>query len=123
METSAAPVRLLLVDDDEGLRETLAMALELSGYSVIVAATAEEGIQFYSDKLEVVLTDANMPGLQGEDLIRVGKQIAPHVPVIGISTEDRALSMLDAGADAFLSKPIEMAVLLEKISEVCTLSN
>lgn len=120
MELTEQPLRLLLVDDEEGLRESLTAALELGGnYHVFGAESAERGLELHLTMLPaIVVTDANLPGLQGEDLIREIKRKTPRLPVIGFSTEERSKSMVEAGADRFLSKPMEMSVLLAAIEEL-----
>ena len=107
--------RLLIIDDDPELREALGMALEITGYTVALVETAEEGLTWLGrhDFPHAVITDANLPGISGERFVQKVRQNGWAVTVIGISTAERAEQMIQAGATSFLPKPVEMPALLK----------
>lgn len=103
--------KILLVDDEEGIRKVLGITLRDMGYDVL---TAENGIKaieiFLKKKPPIVLTDIKMPGLDGIDLLRKIKQENPHTEVIVITGHgdmNLAIKSLKYEATDFITKPIE----------------
>ena len=75
--------RLLLVDDEPGIRKVVGIALMDFGYAVLEAANGDEGLEiFRREKPPVVITDIRMPGMDGLDLLRAIKAEAPETEVI-----------------------------------------
>lgn len=117
--------RLLLVDDEPGLRMTLAANLELEGFEVIEAESAEKALALAESdgRFDVVLTDVRMPGMTGVELFRKLKPLRPGLPVIlmtAFALEELVRSALDDGAYTVLSKPFDLvhaARLLERASK------
>jgi CheY-like chemotaxis protein len=84
---------ILLVDDDEILRDTLLQMLELDGHTVSHAASAEEGLTtFGGAAIDLVITDILMPGMDGARLIVELRRSRPHLPIVAISGGRRVLS-------------------------------
>jgi DNA-binding response OmpR family regulator len=78
--------RVLVVDDDKGVRTVIKTVLELEGFDVIVAEDGRSGIAaIQSYNFDVVIVDIFMPGMDGLETIRVFNKHAPCVPVIAIS--------------------------------------
>jgi len=105
---------ILLVDDDEILRNTLLQMLELDGHTVSSAASAEEGLTKFGGgaAIDLVITDILMPGMDGARLIVELRRRRPHVPIVAISGGRRVLSAEFslqsaslAGATCQLAKP------------------
>ncbi|HUS67503.1 MAG TPA: response regulator, partial [Kofleriaceae bacterium] len=74
---------VLLVDDEEGLRTTLAANLELDGFDVVEAADGIEALAHARRRaFDLVVTDIRMPGMNGVDLFRAIRGLHPRVPVV-----------------------------------------
>ena len=108
--------RVLVVDDDETIRDTLYELLS-EEYLCQTAETAERAFaRLEADSYDVVLTDISMPGLSGLELLGHICQKFPNTPVImisGIGDEDHAQGLIKLGAFAFLLKPFTLE-LVEK---------
>lgn len=103
---------ILVIDDEKNIREGLAAALELDGYSVRQAANGKEGLaQIDKGDIDLVITDLRMPGISGEEVLaRVTKE-NPGIPVIvltGHGTIDTAVEAMRKGAYDFLTKPVDL---------------
>jgi DNA-binding response OmpR family regulator len=118
----ASRVRVLLVDDDEEVREMTRDALGIDGFEVIEAGDGREArLLFEAEPADVVVTDLYMPGEDGLELIEELRRFIPRVPIVAVSgggTKGETFS-LDAatalGADAVLHKPYGMAELAATI--------
>jgi signal transduction histidine kinase len=113
--------RILIVDDDEGIRFALESLLTLDNYEFASAENGMEGLKKVMEfKPDVILLDVMMPGMDGFEVCRRLKENVSwrQIPVIMItaldSREDLA-SSLDAGADEFLSKPVESVELRARV--------
>jgi PAS domain S-box-containing protein len=107
--------RLLLVDDEDGIRKVLSIALADSGYVVLTAGSGEEALEiFRKEQPPVVLTDIKMPGMGGIALLKAIKKESPDTEVIMISGHgdmDLAIESLKSEAVDFVTKPINDDVL------------
>lgn len=114
--------RVLFVDDEEELVSTL---VERLGYRGIEAGYAVNGdtalTKLQSETFDIVIVDLKLPGLSGEDLIRIINSSYPQLPIIMItghgSMKDDDYSRPD-GVSAFLQKPIDISVLIAKMKDV-----
>jgi CheY-like chemotaxis protein len=102
--------RVLVVDDEEFIRETAQQTLETAGYQVETADDAEVALRRMDEltDVEVVVTDLRMPNMDGLELIRRLHAQHPTLPIIAISglADGRTEEALEAGAHSFLPKPI-----------------
>ncbi len=102
--------KLLLVDDEEGIRKVLGIALADSGYTVLTAENGQEALGVFDrEQPEIVLTDIKMPGMDGISLLRRLKQRNPETEVIMITGHgdmDLAIKSLQYDATDFVTKPI-----------------
>src|SRR6185436_19361655 len=106
--------RVLVVDDDETIRDTLYELLS-EEYLCQTAETAEKAFaRLEADNYDVVLTDISMPGLSGLELLGQVRQRFPETPVIiisGISDQELAQGLIKLGAFDFLLKPFKLEVV------------
>src|SRR5690625_2589858 len=104
--------RILLVEDDRALTELLVEELEAEGWIVDAQTSAEQALEIIDDfEPDLVISDLQLPGMDGLELLEEIR--ARHVPpaVLMISawgTVERAVRSLKAGADNFLTKPLDM---------------
>ena len=107
--------KILLVDDEEGIRKVLGIALADSGYQVTTAVNGEEALRIFRETSPpIVLTDIKMPGMDGISLLRKIKQESPDTEVIMITGHgdvDLAIKSLQHQAIDFVTKPINDDVL------------
>jgi two-component system response regulator AtoC len=112
-DRGGALARVLIVDDDESLRESLAMVLSAEGWEVAVAADAEQGLaRFDETHPDLVLCDLRMPGRDGLSLLPELAKRRSDTPVILMSaygTEELALEAMRRGAYDYLAKPFQPA--------------
>jgi len=113
---------ILLVDDDELLRRSLAFNLEKAGYQVMTAASAEDALaQAQVEPPDLVLLDIGLPGMDGLDALRTLRARTAHLPVIFLTARRRGLDEvlgLELGADDYITKPFDIDVLLARIKVV-----
>ena len=111
--------KILVVDDEEGMRVTLAAILQDEGYEVATAATGEEAVErCLHQRFGVVLMDVRMPGIGGVEAFRQIRRHQEGVRVIlmsAFSTEDLKEAALDDGAIAFLPKPLDLEKAVDLI--------
>lgn len=111
--------RILLVEDEARIADTLRIGLEENGYKVSVAYDGNIGLRlFQSGEFNMVVLDINLPGMNGYDLCRMIRETNTQVPVImltALSTLNDKIEGYDAGADDYIVKPFEFKELLMKI--------
>ncbi len=107
--------KILLVDDEQGIRKVLKIALEDIGYQVMVAGNGEEAIDIFREaKPEIVLTDIKMPGMDGIEVLKKIKEESPDTEVIMITGHgdmELAIQSLKNDATDFVTKPINSDAL------------
>jgi len=111
---------LLIVDDDDELREALAEQLELhEEFKVIQAATGQEGVrQAKSVNADLILLDVDLPDMDGREacrMLRKGGLTTPVIMLTGQTSDSDQILGLDAGANDYVTKPFRFAVLLARI--------
>lgn len=117
--------RVLVIDDDEGVRLTIQYILSMAGHDVRSVCDGEQGIgAFRSFAPDVVITDLIMPGQQGIEIIAAFKKERPEIKIIAMSGGARPRpgnilqSARAAGADDILAKPFEMTLLTDVVRGV-----
>ena len=112
--------KILVVDDNESVRELLKDYLELKGHTPYTARNAEEAIQQYkAHRPSIVLLDILLPGLNGIELLGRIKRLDPKAHVImisGVYDEDVAKSAMQKGAADFITKPLDLEYLDTQIT-------
>jgi DNA-binding response OmpR family regulator len=112
--------RILLVDDDDELRESLKDQLALHDeFEIVTAGTASQGIEnAKGDHLDLVLLDVGLPDMDGREACKVMRKTgfkSPIVMLTGNTADSDVILGLDAGANDYITKPFKFAVLLARI--------
>lgn len=114
---------VLIVDDNQHLREILASILRYSGYEIIEAATGREAIQkAVEDKPQLVLLDLDLPDIRGLDVAKTLKSAAgtAHIPIVACSASsgwEWREECLRVGMAEYLQKPIQFSAMKEIIDK------
>ncbi len=108
--------RVLVVDDEAGIRDLLAKALALAEYDVDLAGGGAEALErLRRQHYDLVITDLKMPGVDGMTLIRDARRFLPQLPIIiitGYSTEASAIDAVNLGVNGYLTKPFRVPKVL-----------
>jgi two-component system alkaline phosphatase synthesis response regulator PhoP len=115
------PKKILIVDDEPDLVETVRYPLEMEGYQVLVAYNGEEGLnQARKDSPDLIILDLMLPKLDGYKVCRLLKfdERYKHIPILMLTAKtqekDRLLGK-ETGADEYMTKPFDIDQLLEKV--------
>jgi two-component system KDP operon response regulator KdpE len=110
--------KILVVDDDRGIRRMLKAGLEGGGWRVVEAATGAEGVaQAASQQPDVIILDLVLPDRGGQEVLRSVREWS-SVPVLVLSVragQDDKVALLDAGANDYLTKPFGMPELMARL--------
>lgn len=114
------PKTLLIIDDDDDLREALAEQLALhEEFKTVQAATATEGVRLGREiRADLILLDVDLPDMDGREACRLLRKDGVSTPVIMLtaqSSDSDTVLGLDAGANDYVTKPFRFAVLLARI--------
>ena len=116
----AARFAILVVDDDPRIRFMVQRILERSGYAVRLAADVAEAEHAVRDLTpHLVVLDFALPGGSGGDLLRVWRERGLEMPVVMLTAHgdaDREASLLEAGADDYIDKPVQPRVLVARVA-------
>ncbi len=130
MSEAAIRAKLLVVDDEQSMREFLEIFLRREGYEVSTAENVDTALaHLESDEIDLVITDMQMPGKTGLDLILAARDVSPETVMIVVTafgTTDSAISAMREGAYDYLTKPFkvdELAIVIEKALEKKLLAN
>jgi DNA-binding NtrC family response regulator len=113
--------RILVVDDDESIRNAVKAILEDEGYIVDLAATGMEAIKRTEETAyNVALLDIRLPDMEGVELLKLMKDAVPRtrkIMVTGYRSMQNAVVALNKNADAYLIKPVDIEKLLNTVKE------
>ena len=113
--------KILVVDDDENIRNTMKTILEDEGYIVDSAATGSEAVQkTQKSAYNIALLDIRLPDMEGVELLKLIKDTVPRtrkIMVTGYPSMQNAIVALNKNADAYLIKPIDIENLLNIVKE------
>ncbi len=119
--TDPNTAHILVVDDDQSLREFLEIFFLREGYDIKIAASAEEAIQIMAEsKIDLVLSDVRLPGIDGVKFLKKIKAEYPSIPVILITafaSMDTAVAAMKEGAWDYLTKPFHLDELREVVKQ------
>ncbi|GAA4373709.1 response regulator transcription factor [Nocardioides caricicola] len=117
--SSAPKSRVLVVDDDKAVRESLRRSLEFNGYEVALAGDGAEALAVIAATApDVVIMDVMMPRLNGIEATRALRSAGNDVPILVLTARDAVgdrVEGLDAGADDYLTKPFALVELLARL--------
>ena len=109
--------RVLVVDDEESIRDLLSQTLALADYDVDVASDGLDALdRVRMGRYSLLITGLKMPGLDGLTMISAARQLNAQLPVVvitGFSTEDSAIEAANLGVSGYLTKPFEVPKVLE----------
>jgi two-component system response regulator MprA len=112
-------VRILVVDDDRAVRESLRRSLSFNGYSVVLAHDGVEALDMISsDRPDALVLDVMMPRLDGLEVCRHLRSTGDDLPILVLTARDSVserVAGLDAGADDYLPKPFALEELLARV--------
>ncbi|HOU38588.1 MAG TPA: response regulator [Treponemataceae bacterium] len=115
---------ILIVDDSVSIRQSVRFILEQSGYTVVEAADGQEGLKRLGEqKADLVITDVNMPNMDGLTMVRKIRETdgIKFVPILVLTTESQGSVIEDgkkAGATGWIVKPFNDEKLVETIKKV-----
>jgi two-component system, NtrC family, response regulator AtoC len=113
--------KILVIDDEPILRDSLEVALKTSGYEVLTARTGEEGLeQFRKENPDLILLDHWLPGINGDEVLRRIKEEELEIPIIIMTAQgsiEMAVNSMKMGAFDFLVKPFELDQLEDLIKK------
>ena len=112
--------RILLADDDDGVRDSLSQVLAMEGYLVIPAASGRQALGYLrSYSPDLALLDLHMPGLDGWRTLERMERRRPFLPVIVITARpNQHRHAAGAGVDALMEKPLDFPRLLQAIADL-----
>lgn len=114
---------ILIIEDEDTIRETVAMALEEQGYHVLQSADGRQGLDMIqtAERLDLLILDLMLPGLNGLDLCRALRHEGNSLPILMLTAKgsmtDRVVG-LEIGADDYLTKPFGMEELIARCRSV-----
>ncbi|HET7257930.1 MAG TPA: response regulator transcription factor [Xanthobacteraceae bacterium] len=115
---SAAPLKVLVVDDEPPIRKLLRMGLSTQGYEILEASNGKMSLELLEQKPDLVILDLGLPDMQGLELLRMMRARNEVVPIVVLSSrgdEVGKVQALDLGADDYITKPFGMDELLARM--------
>ena len=112
---------VLLVEDEEGVRDLLVHALERRGYRVLVAGSGEEALDIctrHEGRIDLLVSDLVMPGMSGLQTYERARQVHPEAKVIFMSGYSQEATPGLCGSYPFLGKPFSISTLAQRVDEV-----
>jgi len=115
---TAAPLRVLVIDDEPPIRKLLRMGLATQGYQTAEAQNGKAALELLAENPDLIILDLGLPDVQGLDLLRTIRERNDKVPIVVLSSrgdEHAKVAALDLGADDYVTKPFGMEELLARI--------
>lgn len=115
---SAAPLKVLVVDDEPPIRKLLRMGLSTQGYEILEASNGKMSLELLQQKPDLVILDLGLPDMKGLELLRMMRSRNEAVPIVVLSSrgdEVGKVQALDLGADDYITKPFGMDELLARL--------
>ena len=124
MDVMGNAKKILVADDDRQMQETIAVRLEIGGYTVITAQDGEEALQMAREgKPDLIIMDLMMPKMTGYEACQMLKfdEACKHIPIIVLSALDRQderEKAIASGAESCFVKPFDLGLLVEKVRQL-----
>jgi two-component system, OmpR family, KDP operon response regulator KdpE len=115
---SAAPLKVLVVDDEPPIRKLLRMGLSTQGYDILDAPSGRVALELIAQEPDLIILDLGLPDIDGLELLRQIREKHEGVPIVVLSSrgeEAAKVQALDLGADDYVTKPFGMDELLARI--------
>ncbi|UWU94549.1 response regulator [Bradyrhizobium sp. CB1015] len=115
---SAAPIKVLVIDDEPPIRKLLRMGLTTQGYDILEASNGKTALEKLGEEPALIILDLGLPDVQGHELLRTIRARNEGVPIVVLSSrgdEAGKVQALDLGADDYLTKPFGMEELLARL--------
>jgi two-component system KDP operon response regulator KdpE len=115
---TAAPLKVLVIDDEPPIRKLLRMGLTTQGYQILDAPNGKTALELMSQGPDLVILDLGLPDIQGLELLRMIRARSESVPIVVLSSRDDEagkVEALDFGADDYVTKPFGMDELLARM--------
>ena len=115
---SAAPLKILVVDDEPPIRKLLRLGLRTQGYEVLEAPTGKASLELLAEKPDLIILDLGLPDIHGLELLRMIRARTDNVPIVVLSSrgdEVGKVQALDLGADDYITKPFGTEELLARM--------
>jgi two-component system KDP operon response regulator KdpE len=115
---TAAPLKVLVIDDEPPIRKLLKLGLTTQGYHTLEATNGKTALELLSEKPDLVILDLGLPDIQGHELLRMIRARNESVPIVVLSSrgdEAGKVQALDFGADDYVTKPFGMDELLARM--------
>ena len=111
------PATLLIIEDEARMRRLLELVLKQEGYELLLADSGEEGIRLLNNggRIDLIVTDLQLGHSSGLDVLEAAKRVLPDVPVLiitGFGTVKSAVEAMQKGAYDYISKPVDLDLLL-----------
>jgi two-component system, OmpR family, KDP operon response regulator KdpE len=115
---NAAPLKILVVDDEPPIRKLLRMGLSSQGYEILEAPNGKSSLELLAKDPDLIILDLGLPDVQGLELLRMIRARNEEVPIVVLSSrgdEAGKVEALDLGADDYVTKPFGMEELLARM--------
>jgi two-component system, OmpR family, KDP operon response regulator KdpE len=116
---SAAPLRVLVIDDEPPIRKLLRVGLSAHGYQIMEASSGKMALELLGEQPpDLIILDLGLPDMQGHELLRTMRARNDRVPIVVLSSRDDEagkVQALDSGADDYVTKPFGMDELLARM--------
>ena len=112
--------QIVVIDDDDGNRKSIEMALRKDGYLVTSFSSGPHGLEYLKENgADLVVTDLRMPGMDGLEVLKVSKLVDPGLAVLvitGFGSVESAVDAMKQGADDYLQKPVNLVELRKRVA-------
>jgi CheY-like chemotaxis protein len=120
--TESPTLNILVVDDEEMLRELIGSVLAIGGHTIVTAVNGRDALdKFLAGTFDLVFTDRAMPEMNGDEMARTIKNLSPQTPIIMVTAYGFAMNgqaLKPEGVDRVVNKPFRANELLEAVAEL-----
>lgn len=117
-------MKIVLIEDDEMLRKSLAFFLRNNNYIIEDFDNGSDALNFIEENktnIDLIITDLNLPFVSGKQIVHTTKKLSDTIKIIvltSLSVESSEVELFELGADEFVSKPFSPLVLLKRIEKI-----